>query len=40
MVIPVDNSSGSQELLVVTRNADETFDERSVAAVRFVPLTR
>lgn len=40
MVIPVDNSSGSQELLIITKNADGTFDERRVAAVRFVPLTR
>jgi protein-L-isoaspartate(D-aspartate) O-methyltransferase len=40
MVIPVDNSSGHQELLVITKNADGTFDERRVAAVQFVPLTR
>lgn len=40
MVIPVDNSSGHQELLVVTKNSDGTFDQRRVAAVQFVPLTR
>ena len=40
MVIPVDNTSGTQDLLVITKNADETLTEKSIATVRFVPLTR
>ncbi len=40
MVIPVDNTSGSQDLLVVTKNNNGALSERSIATVRFVPLTR
>jgi protein-L-isoaspartate(D-aspartate) O-methyltransferase len=38
MVIPVGESGGAQDLLVVTRRADGGYDEKRVIPVRFVPL--
>jgi protein-L-isoaspartate(D-aspartate) O-methyltransferase len=40
MVLPVELSSGMQELLVVQRESEKDFTTRSVLAVRFVPLVR
>jgi protein-L-isoaspartate(D-aspartate) O-methyltransferase len=40
MVLPVEYSTGMQELLVVQRESEKDFTTRSVLAVRFVPLTR
>lgn len=39
LVIPVDLPDGFQELLVLTKQADSTFDRRKVLDVIFVPLT-
>jgi protein-L-isoaspartate(D-aspartate) O-methyltransferase len=39
LVIPVGRTAQDQELLVITRHADGTTSERSVAPVRFVPMT-
>jgi protein-L-isoaspartate(D-aspartate) O-methyltransferase len=38
MVIPVGESGGAQDLLVITRRADGGYDEKRVIPVRFVPL--
>ena len=39
LVIPVDLPDGFQELLVLTKQADDKFDRRKVLDVTFVPLT-
>lgn len=39
IVMPLERKSGSQELVVITKNADGTLDEQVVLAVRFVPIT-
>jgi protein-L-isoaspartate(D-aspartate) O-methyltransferase len=39
LVIPVGRTAQDQELLVITRHADGSTSERSVAPVRFVPMT-
>lgn len=38
MVVPVGSSQRAQELLRITRRADEKFDREDLADVRFVPL--
>ncbi|MBI1943566.1 MAG: protein-L-isoaspartate(D-aspartate) O-methyltransferase [Betaproteobacteria bacterium] len=38
MVIPVGAAGGSQELLLITKGADGRVQQKSVLAVRFVPL--
>jgi protein-L-isoaspartate(D-aspartate) O-methyltransferase len=40
MVIPVGPPFGNQQLFVLQKNADGSVTQRSVLAVRFVPLTR
>lgn len=39
LVIPVGEQDAGQDLVVITRNADGTFNEERVLGVRFVPMT-
>lgn len=39
LVVPINQSDGSQELMVYTKDLDGTLTQRSVLPVRFVPLT-
>lgn len=39
LVIPVGLPHGYQELMVLEKNAEHTFDSRVVPGVSFVPLT-
>ena len=39
MVIPIDLSDGSQELILLTKDPDGEVSQRSILPVRFVPLT-
>ena len=39
LVIPVDQLSGGQELIVVSKDLEQKVTERPVLPVRFVPLT-
>ena len=39
LVLPVGEEGGAQDLLVITRKADGTFDRRTIAPVAFVPMT-
>ncbi len=40
MVIPVGKRFGTQHIILVTKNTDETISSRNILPVRFVPLVR
>jgi protein-L-isoaspartate(D-aspartate) O-methyltransferase len=40
LVMPIGGQDETQQLKVITKNSDETYSERNVLPVRFVPITK